>query len=139
MKYRFTYKEKRLTFGGYPEVSLVAVREIRNAVRLLLRSEIDAAIERKQRQTTVADEWLSLFEPIARAWHAVRTPTWSPRYAAKALASMEKDILPRLGKIPIGSITVPMILRALRAVEERAAIVTAHRCLRSFCTPSASV
>ncbi|WP_416365780.1 tyrosine-type recombinase/integrase [Sphingomonas aerolata] len=53
--------------------------------------------------------------------------TWSPRYAAKTLASMEKDVFPSLGNVPIGSITVPMVLKALRAVEERAAIETAHR------------
>ena len=127
MKYRFASKEKRLTFGGYPEVSLADARELRNAARLLLRGGIDPAIERKQRQATVASESLRLFEPIARAWHEAQTPTWSPRYAAKALASMEKDIFPPLGNIPIGSITVPMVLRALRAVEERAAIDTAHR------------
>lgn len=127
MKYRFANKEKRLTFGGYPEVSLADARELRNAARLLLRAGIDPAIERKQREAMVAAESLRLFEPIARQWHASQSPTWSLRYSAKALASMEKDIFPPLGNVPIGSITVPMVLQALRAVEERAAIETAHR------------
>ncbi len=127
MKYRFGNKEKRLTFGGYPEVSLQDARELRNAARLLLRSGIDPAIERKQREATIASESLRLFEPIARAWHDSQKSTWSPRYATKALASMEKDVFPSLGNVPIGSITVPMVLKTLRAVEERAAIETAHR------------
>jgi integrase len=127
MKYRFGNKERRLTFGGYPDVSLEDAREMRNAARILLRGGIDPTVERKQREATVTAESLRLFEPIARAWHTAQTPIWSPRYSAKALASMEKDIFPELGKVPIGSITVPMVLKALRAVEERAAVETAHR------------
>jgi hypothetical protein len=37
MKYRFAGKEKRLTFGAYPEVSLGEARERRDQARRLLR------------------------------------------------------------------------------------------------------
>ena len=37
MKYRYAGKEKRLTFGPYPEVTLLEAREKRDAARRLLR------------------------------------------------------------------------------------------------------
>lgn len=48
MKYRFGGKEKRLTFGPYPEVSLEEARERRDQARRLLRDQIDPALERQR-------------------------------------------------------------------------------------------
>jgi hypothetical protein len=48
MKYRFGGKEKRLTFGGYPEVSLEEARERRDQARRLLRDQVDPAAERQR-------------------------------------------------------------------------------------------
>jgi len=48
MKYRFGGKEKRLTFGPYPEVSLEEARDRRDQARRLLRDQIDPALERQR-------------------------------------------------------------------------------------------
>lgn len=50
MKYRFAGKEKRLTFGSYPEVSLAEARARRDEARGLLRDQIDPALERQRRR-----------------------------------------------------------------------------------------
>lgn len=50
MKYRFAGKEKRLTFGPYPEVSLEEARARRDEARGLLRDQIDPSAERQRRR-----------------------------------------------------------------------------------------
>ena len=50
MKYRFGGREKLLSFGAYPEVSLAAARDARDAARSELRADRDPALTRKQRQ-----------------------------------------------------------------------------------------
>jgi integrase len=40
---------------------------------------------------------------------------------------MEKDLIPWLGKHPMKSIRVPMVVESLRRIEERGALETAHR------------
>lgn len=47
MKSRYGGAEKRLTFGGYPEVSLTEARERRDAARRHLRDLVDPAAERQ--------------------------------------------------------------------------------------------
>jgi hypothetical protein len=48
MKYRFEGKEKLLSFGGYPDVSLKDARERRDETRKLLANGIDP-VRRKRR------------------------------------------------------------------------------------------
>jgi hypothetical protein len=67
MKYRFGGKEKRLTFGPYPEVTLAEARERRDQARRLLRDQIDPALERQRLKaaglTTDEPETSELGEP----------------------------------------------------------------------------
>ena len=67
-KYRVGGKEKRLSLGVYPDVSLKAARARREAVRQQLAAGIDPGQARKAQKLalTGADS----FEAIAREWHA---------------------------------------------------------------------
>lgn len=63
MKYRFGGKEKRLTFGAYPEVSLEEARERRDQARRLLRDQLDPGVER-QRARALLEEPLAEAPPV---------------------------------------------------------------------------
>jgi integrase len=52
---------------------------------------------------------------------------WSPRHAKVVRRSMDKDVIPKIGSLPIASITTPIVLEVLRPIEARGAIETAHR------------
>ena len=67
-KYRFGGKEKRLSLGIYPDVSLKAAREKRDEEKRLLADNIDPAVQRKEqkRQALVSTE--NNFEAVAREW-----------------------------------------------------------------------
>ena len=54
-KYRFEGKEKRLSFGVFPDVSLSEAREKRDAARKLLANGVDPGKDRKDRKVAKAE------------------------------------------------------------------------------------
>lgn len=87
MKYRFGGKEKRLTFGPYPEVPLSEARERRDTARRLLRDHRDPAVEELKRKLAAAVDHAETFETVARRWHAVHQARWAPVHV-EALAAI---------------------------------------------------
>lgn len=127
LKYRFGGKEKLLTFGGYPEVSLVAARDRREEAKRILREGRDPGVERKQEKARRAIGAVHTFEACARAWHELNKPRWSVVHAGNVIDSMQADLFPAIGALPIKDVTEALLLDALRRVEARGAIETASR------------
>ena len=132
MKFRFDGKEKLLTFGPYPEVTISEARAKRDAARAQLREHEDPSGVRKRAQEAKAEEARALaletsFETIARAWHALQTPLWAPVHANDVITSLERDVFPEIGAEPLRRIGVQTVLAVLRKVEDRGAIETAKR------------
>ncbi|RMB55435.1 site-specific recombinase XerD [Sphingomonas sp. PP-CE-3A-406] len=122
MKYRFGGKEQLLTIGAVPEVSLDAARARCDQVREQLgRGEDPRTCELAQTGRARA------FENVARQWYAHMRRRWTVVHAGDVLASLERDVFPAIGAMPIGAVTVPVILNALRVIEERGSLVTASR------------
>jgi integrase len=127
MKYRFAGKEKRLTFGAYPEVPLAEARERRDSARRLLRDHRDPKVEMLRRRAAAYADHEATFEAIARKWHATQEARWTPIHAADVLRSLERDVFPALGSLPIREVDVPLVLATLRLVEARGSLETAKR------------
>jgi len=125
-KYRFP-REKRISLGVYPEVSLKEAREKREAARKLLAAGIDPSENRKAHKTARVDRAANSFEVVAREWLNKMASTWVDSYSSRVIARLEQDIFPRLGARPISEITPPELLAVLRLVENREALETAHR------------
>lgn len=134
-KYRFAGKEKRLSFGVYPEVGLKAAREKRDAARKQLASGIDPGEARKAEKFARAG--LESFETIAREWYAKFSIAWDKEYGERILRRFESDIFPWVGKRAIAKVEPPELLSVLRRIESRGALETAHRamqnCSQVFC------
>ena len=126
MDYRFADKRKTLALGVYPAVSLEKARKRRGAARELLADGKDpGAVKREERQAT-AMAAANTFELVAREFLQTKVDAWTLMYAAKWLRGMEKDLFPYIGKLPIATVTPPMLLDALRKCEKRGAIESAH-------------
>lgn len=126
-KYRHAGKEKRLTFGLFPDVSLADARDRRDEARALVRAGKDPAVEaEKVKQAAIAAAGAT-FKTIADAWVADESPRWSPAHAKRVKFRLELDLYPSLGRLPIADITGPMVLRELRKIEKRGSIETAKR------------
>lgn len=133
-KYRFAGKEKLLSFGSYPEISLADARQTRSDARKLLAQDIDPSEFRKAHKALNKELIANTFESVAREWHLKFSSAgkWSSTHAADILHRLEKDIFPPLGARPISEIKPKDLLTALECVASRGALDTAHR-LRHHC------
>jgi integrase len=127
LKYRFGGKEKLLSLGTYPEVSLKAARDRRDDARKLLADGVDPSAHRKAVNSAKTERAANSFEVIAREWYAKKLPGWAASNADKILRRLENDAFPWLGGMPIAEITPPELLKTLRRIEERGAVESAHR------------
>lgn len=127
LKYRFAGKEKLLVLGSYPGVSLAEARERRDEAKRILREHRDPAVEAQKRKLVAAAAAEATFESAAREWHEMQTPRWVPIHAADVLKSLEHEVFPHLGSIPLREIDAPLVLAILRKIEKRGALETAKR------------
>jgi integrase len=127
MGYRFDGKQKLLSFGTYPEVSLIQAREATKKARQTLLAECDPAQAKRIAKITKTTDTANNFEAIARAWHANKAETWQERTASNVLHRLEKDVFPLIGKLPIKEIKAPLMLDVLRQIEKRGAVDMAKR------------
>jgi integrase len=128
-KYRFNGKEKRLSLGVYPDVSLRDARDRREASRKLLASGIDPSENRKATKSARADRATNSFEVVAREWFAKYSRTWAADHVDRIIRLFERDIFPWIGGRPIAEVTAPELLAVVRRIEKRGALDTAHRAL----------
>ena len=129
LKYRIGGKEKRLSLGVYPEVTLAKARDRRDEARKLLSDGIDPSERRKATKAADVERGANSFEVIARDWFARLKPTWDERHADRIMARLERDVFPWIGGRPVADLTAPEVLTVLRRVESRGALETAHRVL----------
>lgn len=127
MKYRFAGKERRLVLGTYPDLSLREARDRKADARKLLREGRDPGIEAVKVRTLRAMASANTFETLARGWFALQKDRWTPIHASDVIKSLENEVFPWIGKLPIGEIDEPLVLSVLRKIESRGAIETAHR------------
>jgi len=129
-KYRFGGKEKLLSLGTYPNISLKEAREKRDAAKKFLAQGIDPSAQRQAVKAAVRTESENSYEVVAREWFIKHAAGWSGSNKEKILARQVNDIFPLLGGRPINQITAPELLAVLRRIESRGALDTAHRALQ---------
>lgn len=125
--------QKTLAFGSYPGVTLLEARGKRDDAKALLRDGKDPAVERRVEIMTRTEASQNTFEVVARRWHDLRKDGWDEVHCNDVIRSLERDIFPHVGDLPITSIKAPRLLDVLQKVEKRGAIETAHR-LRQRCS-----
>lgn len=127
LRYEIAGKEKLLTIGPYPDISLLEARDARSAQKKLPREGKDPSEEKAQRRRAVIVPASRTFEHLAREWHRMNEKHWTRTHAYDVIHSLERDVFPGLGDRDIRAITVPDVLTVLRKIEDRPAIETAKR------------
>jgi hypothetical protein len=123
-------KEKSLSVGVYPSVTLSEARKKRDEMGKQLQSNLDPSTERKaaNKRKKLAAE--NSFEAIAREWYGKQLHTWVPHHASDVKRRLENNIFPSIGKRPIDEIQAPELLETVRKIEARGAYDLAHRVLQ---------
>jgi integrase len=128
-RYSFDGKEKLLSLGTYPDIGVKQARDRRDEARKLLAEGKDPSAERQTdravRREAVRQDLA--FEKIAREWFDRFKPNWAEGHADTIIRRLERDIFPWLGDRRIDEISAVELLEALRRVEARGALETAHR------------
>ena len=119
LKYRFGGKEKRLSFGVYPDVTLKEARERRDEARKLLANGKDPGEVKKAQKAAIAERSAHAFEAVARAWFEKWKTGVTESTAQSQWKRLVKHIVPVLGALPVSEITAPKVLSVLSPLEER--------------------
>lgn len=128
-KWSYVYdgKQKTLHLGIYPMLSLVDARAKRDEARVQLQDGLDPAIIRKLKVQANIEAARTTFEFVARDWHKLSRPQWGSIHAEDVLRSLERDVFPRIGGLPISEMTPPVIFDVLKSIEDRGSVETAKR------------
>lgn len=122
LKYRVNGKEKLLSFGAYPDVSLDEARDKRHDARKQLRAGIDPSAQKQAERQATTDT----FKAIAEEW-LKRQNTLAPDTIEQFRTRLETHLYPDLGDVPVREVDAAALLKALRVVEGKGLHETAHR------------
>ena len=87
LKYRIGGKEKLLSIGVYPDVSLKQARKACDNAKELLDQGVDPSQAKKVKKAEQAQAYTNNLEAIAREWHKQQTSKWSVSYSENVIRS----------------------------------------------------
>lgn len=127
MAYAFAGKQRTLSFGIYPAVSLADARRARDEAKSILAKGIDPGREKRLAKVKAIEASEATFDVIAADLRAKLVAE------GRAAGTMERhDRLVGLassdfGSVPIGEITAAEVLTTLRKIEKRGKHATAQK------------
>lgn len=133
MAYRFAGKQKLLSFGAYPTISLRDARKLREEAKEQLAKGIDPGAEKRQAKEAVLAqkrEERDTFEFVAREWFAKYEPTLSAKHAQKLRRYLENTLFPVLGGKPVTQLEPSDFLQVVQPSERLGHHETAHKLMR---------
>lgn len=127
MKYRYFGKERLLSLGAYPAVSLAQARKLKDDARALLAQDIDPSEAKQEAKRAKRDAQGHTFQKIGEAFFEKQKKEGKSKATLDKTAYHLKLANLEFGRKPITEITAPMILRVLRKQEAKGNHETAHR------------
>ena len=129
-RYHWMKEPKRMSFGTYPEVSLLEARALRDEARALVAKGINPRVHRKQKRAAVKLAGEHTFEVIYRKWFAHRALSLKKgRQTTHSILPrvFDKDVLPYLDKRSIYEIKRSDLLDVIAKIEKRKALSVAEK------------
>ncbi len=109
-------RRRDIGLGGFPDVTLKDARTRAREAKDQIRKGIDPVAERKAaRAALMTDRAKELtFAEAARQCHAAKAAGFgNPKHRKDWISSLERYAFPDLGKLPIGDIELPHVLKVL--------------------------
>jgi integrase len=134
LQYWFDGKQKILSMGVWPNISLKDAREKRYEAKKKIKEGINPIEEKKEilkslnfiqeeeklRETTT-------FKMVAKEWFSRQSLQWTERHSRGVLSSLNMHVYRDLGEMPISSISKQDIISTLRKLEAEGKNETCYR------------
>lgn len=127
LKYRYDGKEKKLSLGDYPTISLLEARAKRDEAKKSLANDKDPSEEKKIGKANKQANKANTFKVWAKKWIEHWAADKSLRHVGYTQRRLEADIYPIIGSMPITEIEAPHIADAMRTIAKRGALDIAKR------------
>lgn len=126
-KYRFNGKEKLLSIGTFPEISLAQARREHQIARLQLAEGVDPSAAKQLSKLMGKVAAADSFEAIGEEWIEFALAGKSESHIARSTRLLRKELFPFIGQKPVSELKAPELLVVLRAIEQKGRVDTAHR------------
>lgn len=120
LKYRLHGKEKRISIGSYPAISVADARKAKEEIKRDIKVGIDPVLKRLQATQTQALTQQLDFKSMAMEWHEKQMPLWKPKHTGIIKHRFEKYVFPVLGSFPLADIKPVIMLNCLQKIEKTA-------------------
>ena len=134
LQFWFEGKQKILSFGVWPYISLKEARDKRFEAKKIIKEGINPIEEKKEilkshnfiqeeeklRETTT-------FNMVAKEWFSRQSLQWNERHSRDVLSSLNMHVYPDLGEMPISSILKQDLISTLRKLEAEGKYETCYR------------
>lgn len=125
--YRFNGKQKTLSMGLYPDVSLKKAREMHRDAKVLIAEGIDPAEHKQRVKRQQSQSGKQLFSVVAKEWWEHQKGTWTEDHANRLWTRIEKNVFPYIKDIPIDEVEAHHIIEIKSKIEKRDALDVAGR------------
>ncbi|WP_164978670.1 tyrosine-type recombinase/integrase [Pseudoxanthomonas composti] len=126
-RYRHDGKPSMITIAEYPIVSLAEARAERDRLRALVKGGANPAQVARTERAAKQEQAATTFAVVAAELLVKRAKEGlSPGSVKRERRMVEKDLV-AIGGLPVAEVSVPTLRAALRKIERRGAVETAHR------------
>ena len=131
--WRFRYQRPNsssrtnLSLGSYPALTLAVARQMRDQYLSLLAQGIDPQKQQEEVSEQRQIELDSIFSVVAGRWFQLKSKSVTEDYAKDIWRSLEKDIFPTIGEIPVQALKARTIVETLEPIKARGALETVRR------------
>ncbi|HIE8778178.1 TPA: integrase domain-containing protein [Klebsiella pneumoniae] len=131
--WRFRYQRPNsgsrtnLSLGSYPALTLATARQIRDQHLTTLAQGMDPQQQQELASEQRQIELDSIFSTVAANWFQIKSRSVTEDYAKDIWRSLDKDVFPTIGSIPVQEIKARTIVEALEPIKARGALETVRR------------
>lgn len=131
--WRFRYQRPEsssrtnLSLGSYPALTLAVARQMRDQYLSLLAQGIDPQKQQEEVSEQRQIELDSIFSVVAGRWFLIKSKSVTEDYAKDIWRSLEKDVFPAIGEIPVQLLKARTIVETLEPIKARGALETVRR------------
>jgi len=130
VRYRFNKKEKTLSLGSFPQLTLSDARIQCGEAKDQLREGTDPAMIKRREKAALTQTHDNTFKALGDEWMVQKAGAWCASNAKKIKSRIEGKVYPYIGDMPISDVKSTDILSVIQRIEREGRKVTARRIWR---------